>query len=54
MPEVIYKKSCLYLEDKLINVIGTQQIMKKVENLLQSLTRSGKIKSGYEIKKILY
>ena len=33
------------LEDKLPNVLDKQQKMKKVDNLLQSLSRSGKIKS---------
>ncbi|MFC3900087.1 RNA-binding domain-containing protein [Aliicoccus persicus] len=33
------------LEDKLPNILDNQQKMKKVDNLLQSLSRSGKIKS---------
>ncbi|WP_241959709.1 hypothetical protein [Mammaliicoccus vitulinus] len=33
------------LEDKLPNILDKQQKMKKVDNLLQSLSREGKIKS---------
>ncbi|QIH77408.1 hypothetical protein GTN30_01840 [Macrococcoides canis] len=33
------------LEDKLPNALDKQQKMKKVDNLLQALFRSGKIKS---------
>lgn len=38
------------LEDKLPNVLDKQQKMKKVDNLLQSLSRSGKIKSKAEVQ----
>ncbi|TDM40565.1 hypothetical protein ETI10_07970 [Macrococcoides goetzii] len=43
-PESTKQEIFSLLEDKLPNVLDKQQKMKKVDNLLQSLSRSGKIK----------